>query len=162
MQSDYASIVKDIIAKNQYLTLATVDAKGNPWASPVAYIYDEDFKFYWASMHSSRHQININHSPRIAFAVFDSTQKWGEGIGIQVEATVNQISLGELPKVTAMYFSRKYPYGEATGPLVLGLKKLLQGSIYHFYKATPTKVWMPDPNAEVDTRIEVDLNTLTK
>lgn len=119
MQNDYANMVKSIITKNQYLTLATVDTKGNPWASPVAYVYDEDFTFYWTSMHNSYHQLNIKHNPKVAFAIFDSTQKWGGGIGIQVEATVGQVSFGELPRVTAMYFSRKYPYGEVTGPLVL-------------------------------------------
>lgn len=157
MTNDYSNLAKKIFSNNQYMTIATSDEAGNAWASPVAYVFDDNYNFYWVSVPESKHQRNIKHNPKISIAIFDSHQLWGEGVGVQMEATVEQVSLMELPKVTKLYFSREYPYGSASGAFGEGLKDLLKGKIYHFYKAIPTKVWVPDPNADVDTRIEVDL-----
>jgi hypothetical protein len=77
---------------------------------------------------------------------------------VQLEAEVEQVGITKMPAVAELYFTRDYPYGNALGAFGQGLKDLLKGKIYHFYKATPTKVWVPDPDAVVDARIEVSLN----
>jgi hypothetical protein len=38
-----------------------------------------------------------------------------------------------------------------------GLKKLLKSGEYRFYKLTPKQVWINDPNADTDRRVEIDL-----
>jgi uncharacterized protein YhbP (UPF0306 family) len=151
------NLATGIIRQNQYMTLASVDKQGTAWASPVAYVFDDKFNFYWVSVPNSQHQQNIAFNPNISIAIFDSHQLWGEGVGVQMEAVVEQVPITDIPHVTMLYFSRGYPYGNALGAFGKGLKELLKGKIYLFYKATPTKVWVPDPNAEVDTRIEVSL-----
>src|SRR3989344_4335794 len=117
------------------------------------------YTFYRVSVPQSKHQQNIKQRQNVSITIFDSHQLWGEGVGVQMEASVEQVSLTEFPKVTKLYFSREYPYGNASGAFGEGLKNLLKGKIYHFYKATPIKVWVPDPNADVDARIEVNLNS---
>ncbi|MFZ5424919.1 MAG: pyridoxamine 5'-phosphate oxidase family protein [Patescibacteria group bacterium] len=158
MKNDLVNLAKETISNNQYMTIATSNENGNAWASPVAYVFDYKYNFYWVSVPESKHQQNINYNPNVSIAIFDSHQLWGEGVGVQIEATVERVSLVDLPKVTKLYFSREYPYGSATGAFGDGLKDLLKGKIYHFYKAIPTKVWVPDPNADVDARIEVNLS----
>jgi len=157
MNEELATMAKNIINNNQYMTIASVDKQGNAWASPVAYVFDKEFNFYWVSVPGSKHQENITNNPSVSIAIFDSHQLWGEGVGVQIEANVVQVSLKDIPQVTTLYFTREYPYGNALGAFGKGLKELLKGKIYHFYKATPTKVWVPDPKAEVDARIEVIL-----
>ncbi len=149
--------VLEIIHSNQYLTIASCDSTGKAWASTVAYVVDEDYNFYWASLPSSRHQQNILNNPNISFAIFDSHQNWGEGNGLQIEATVSKVPFKNYPSVTYLYFNRKYPYGQASGKFGQGLRSLLSGKVYRFYKAIPKKVWIPDPNAEVDARIETKI-----
>ena len=139
------------------MTIASTDAKGAPWASTVAYAFDSKFRFYWVSVPESKHQQNIKHNSSIAFTIFDSHQQWGEGIGVQIEATVEQVSLLETPLAMETYFLRNYPYGNVIGSFGDALKKLLNGKVYNFYRATPNKVWFPDPDAEVDARVEVFL-----
>lgn len=156
-QEDYKKSATKIIQENQYMTLATSDSAGNSWASPVAYTYDSDFNFYWVSLPSSSHQKNIEVNPNISFSIFDSHQNWGEGIGLQIEAKVEKVPLSDLPKVSKLYFSRKYPYGDVIGSFGKGLKELLKGKVYHFYKAAPIKIWTADLDAEVDARVEVKL-----
>lgn len=157
MKNSLNELARKIIFENQYMKIASSDEQGNAWASPVAYVYDEDFNFYWVSVPESLHQKNIKNKPEVSLAVFDSHQPWGEGVGVQMKATVSEVPLKDIPRVTKLYFSRKYPYGNASGAFGKGLRDLLKGKIYKFYKATPTKVWVPDPNADVDARIEVNL-----
>jgi len=156
--SDLSVFAKDIIENNQYMTIASSDELGRPWAAPVAYVYDAEYNFYWVSVPESRHQQNIKKNPDIVISIFDSQQLWGIGAGVQIEATSGEVGLKSVSSVTKLYFSRKYPYKNPCGIFGKGLRTLLKGKVYRFYKAVPNKVWVPDPNAAVDARIEVFLN----
>lgn len=98
MNNDLDALAREIIAKNQYMTIASSDEQGNAWASPVAYVYDEDFNFYWVSVPGSLHQKNIKNKPKVSIAIFDSHQLWGEGVGVQMEVNVSEIPLKDIPK----------------------------------------------------------------
>lgn len=160
IEKNLENLANKLIVENQYMTIATTDRDGNAWASPVAYVFDKDFNFYWVSVPESKHQKNIDANPKVAIAIFDSHQLWGEGVGIQMEATVSDVPIEMLIKVTKLYFSRDYPYGKASGAFGKGLRALLKGNRYKFYKAVPTKMWVPDPNADVDARIEVSIEKI--
>ena len=56
-----------------YMTLATADADGVPWASPVWYATEDGRDFYWVSDPGARHSRNIAQRPEIAIVIFDST-----------------------------------------------------------------------------------------
>lgn len=155
-----SSIIKEaieIIENNQYMTIASTDKNNNSWVSPVAYTFDSDFNFFWVSVPSSKHQQNIEHNPSIVFSIFDSHQAWGEGVGLQIEAEVTSVPIKDMPKVIKLYFNRKYPYGGTLGAFGKGLRNLLKKRVYRFYKATPTTFWYPDFDAEVDSRMKIDL-----
>lgn len=153
---DLSILAKSIITKNQYLVLGTVGENG-AWISPVAYVYDDKWNFYFVSLPASKHCTNLSKNNRASFAIYDSHQDWGEGIGLQIEGTVEKVQLTELPKATALYFSRKYPYRTITNTFAIGLKKLLNNQTYSFYKITPSKFWINNPDADVDERVEVKL-----
>jgi nitroimidazol reductase NimA-like FMN-containing flavoprotein (pyridoxamine 5'-phosphate oxidase superfamily) len=55
------------------MTLATADADGVPWASPVWYATEDGRHFYWVSDPDARHSRNIAQRPEIAIVIFDST-----------------------------------------------------------------------------------------
>lgn len=59
-----ANVAVEIIKQNMYATIATVDNEGQPWASPVFVVYDNELSFYWASGRSSQHSRNIKTQPR--------------------------------------------------------------------------------------------------
>lgn len=154
LKNNLNELAKEIVEKNEYLALSTSDLQNNPWVSPVAYAYDENGAFYFVSVPASRHIQNILKNNKISFAIYDSHQDWGMGIGLQVEGTVEQVKLKDLPKVMSIYFRRNYPYGSITKAFVEGLKKLLANKTYNFYQINPTVFWMNNPNADVDERIE--------
>lgn len=157
MTLDLRKRAKDIIQANQYMTLASVSNKGLPWASAVCYAYDTSYNFYWVSMPDSNHQKNIKENSTVSATIFDSHQDWGAGIGIQLVAEVTEVTPKEYSVAFAVYFSRKYPYGKVTKAFSEGLKQLLKGKTYRFYKATPKHIWVPDPESDFDIRVEVHL-----
>jgi uncharacterized protein YhbP (UPF0306 family) len=63
---------KAIIGANRYMTLATADDAGRPWASPVWYATDDYRRFYWVSSPEARHSQNVAARPEVAIVVFDS------------------------------------------------------------------------------------------
>ncbi len=157
MIKDLNKLAKEIIEKNEYLALATVDENGEPWISVLCYAFDKDYNFFFASIPSSKHCASFSKNKKVSIAIYDSTQKWGCGIGLQVEGIAEKVALSEFPKASLIYFSRKYPYGNVAGAFATGFKKLLKNKIYTFYKITPTKFWMNNPNSDRDERVEINL-----
>ena len=155
---DLNKLARKIVEDNQYMTLGTSDADGSPWVSPVVYAHDKNWNLYFISIPGSRHCQNIKVNNRVSVAIFDSQQSVGEGVGLQIEGVVEKTSLKDAPLVTKVYFSRKYPHGRnMRSAFSSALKEFLNGKIYRFYKFVPTKVWINDPNADRDVRVEVSL-----
>jgi uncharacterized protein YhbP (UPF0306 family) len=152
-------LAREIVEKNQYLTIATVDKEGNPWISPVCYANDRSGKLYFASIPSSRHSQNIKLNRKAAVTIFDSRQNWGEGVGLQFEAEISECSLRETLKAGKTYLSRIYPYPNSDPKVVLGFLEnfLIKKKLYKFYKIIPKTVWINDPYSETDKRVEVKL-----
>ena len=162
MTKDLNKLPREIIEKNQYVSIATSDKKGKVWISPVVYTYDKSWNFYFLSMPSSKHCKNITENNDVAIAIFNSTQLWGEGVGLQIEAEAEPLKLSEYPNVIKLYALRKYPYGGINTDRAMKFARTMvtQGKIYKIYKVTPIVVWMNDPNSDKDVRVKISLETL--
>jgi nitroimidazol reductase NimA-like FMN-containing flavoprotein (pyridoxamine 5'-phosphate oxidase superfamily) len=86
----------EIIAANRYMTLATADTDGVPWASPVWFATEDLRHFYWVSDPNARHSRNIAARPDIALVIFDSTVTPGDGRAVYVAARAEQVDPAEL------------------------------------------------------------------
>src|SRR6478609_7777625 len=75
-----------IVRANAFMTLATADAAGRPWASPVWFATDDCLQFIWASKPHARHSTNLALRPEISIAIFDSGQPPGTGLGVYMTA----------------------------------------------------------------------------
>lgn len=155
--SDLNLLAKEVIEKNQYLALSTVNGNDKPWSCILAYTFDKDFNFYFVSLPTSDHSQHIEKSNQVSFAIYDSTQGFGLGVGLQVEAVAGVLSQDKIPEITNIYFERKYPHGNISNDFTAGLKNLLKNGVYKFYKLTPTHIWINDPNADTDRRVEINL-----
>ena len=74
-------IAREILDAGIYVVLATANADGLPWASPVWFAKDDYRELYWVSYPGARHSQNIEGRPEIAMIVFDSTVPPGTGQG---------------------------------------------------------------------------------
>ena len=152
-------MARKIIRANEYTTMATVDPKGAPWVSIVAYSFDRDWNLYFVSIPTSRHGKHLQAKKRVACTIFDSQQDWGRGVGLQIEAECKVISKAEFDHVSKVYFNRKYPFGIVEPDTKKFFKKSLEesNSLYKFYKISPKTVWMNNPYSKEDRRVKIDL-----
>jgi hypothetical protein len=70
-----------IVEANRYMTIATADADGRPWISPVWFATRNYREFFWVSRPEARHSRNIAVRPEVAIVIFDSQQPPGTGDG---------------------------------------------------------------------------------
>ena len=68
-----------IIDGGRYMTLATADAAGVPWASPVWYAPRGYSELFWISYPDARHSRNLAERPQLSIVIFDSTVAPGHG-----------------------------------------------------------------------------------
>jgi nitroimidazol reductase NimA-like FMN-containing flavoprotein (pyridoxamine 5'-phosphate oxidase superfamily) len=85
-----------LIDANPYLTLATVDGQGRPWATPVWYAPRGSAEFHWVSRPGSRHSRNIAGSPAVALTIFDSAVPVGAARALYAEAEAAEVDAGEI------------------------------------------------------------------
>jgi uncharacterized protein YhbP (UPF0306 family) len=163
--SDWTDVLADILFKSSFMTLATADKEGLPWASPVEFACDEGLRFYWWSVIHARHSQNIRANPRAALSIYDSTQLagvLGAVHGLYAEGPVEELSPDELaavqPSLTRWIawrdLARTTPRTSRPGPDA-------PDSPWRFYRIAPTQLYALDPvlSAEhwADWRRPVDL-----
>ncbi|MGW9630212.1 pyridoxamine 5'-phosphate oxidase family protein [Agromyces sp. NPDC055520] len=100
-----------LIEQNTYLTLATSDGAGRPWASPVWFASRGLSEFYWVSRTGRRHSRNIEGRPEVALVVFDSTVPVGHAEAVYVDAVAGQVDDVDLAAALAVYSGRSIEQG---------------------------------------------------
>jgi general stress protein 26 len=103
-EGDPVEIARAIVDEISYMTLATVDEDGLPWASPVWFAHADYAEFFWISRPDSRHSQNIAVSPQIAIVIFDSRVPIDTGRGVYMEAHAEQVTEdAEIEQVMAIF-----------------------------------------------------------
>jgi pyridoxine/pyridoxamine 5'-phosphate oxidase len=89
--ADLTAAAREIVDANLYMTLASADGEGEPWASPVWFAHLEYREFIWISRPDARHSRNIAARPQVAIVVFDSTVPEGEATAVYAEARAEEV-----------------------------------------------------------------------
>jgi uncharacterized protein YhbP (UPF0306 family) len=145
------AIARAIIDGQRYMTIATADVHGTPWASPVWYAHDRYSRLVWASKPGSRHSKNIDARQQVGIAIFDSSVALGQGQGVYISATASEIEApSELARAIEVYSHRSSIQGSSAWSLrdVTGASKL------RLYGAAVTEAFILDAH---DERIPVHL-----
>jgi hypothetical protein len=88
---DPAAMARAIIDGNNYMTLATADASGLPWASPVWFAPASYRELLWVSRPGARHSRNLAVRPQLGIVVFDSQRPIGTGQAVYMSAVAEQV-----------------------------------------------------------------------
>jgi uncharacterized protein YhbP (UPF0306 family) len=108
---DLTIVLKKIIDSNRYMTLATADDGGRPWASPVWFAHDAYKEFFWVSRPDANHSRNLVIRPELAMVIFDSTVPPGSGQAVYVAANGAELSGQESDRAIAIYSRRSVAHG---------------------------------------------------
>ena len=130
-----ADAARRMIEANSYLTLATADASGRPWATPVWFAHAESeagYEFVWVSKPGARHSQNVAARPEIAIVVYDSTVPVGGAAAVYVEAVAAEVAAADDHGMRAAATSEAASLGEITEVLARAgtieeLKRALEG-----------------------------------
>lgn len=153
MSEHHNQKAKEILAKIQYATVATVTPDGKPWNSPVAHEIDEQYNIYWFSDKENQHSKNVRENPYAFIVIYDSTVPEGEGEGVYIEADVQE--LNDADDINQIRNAKK-------GKVVDDAQEFLGDAIRRCYKATPKRMWMNDAEEKDgvflrDYRVEIEL-----
>ena len=146
-------IARAILDAGIYAVLATADADGVPWASPVWFAKEDYRELYWVSYPGARHSQNIAVRPQIAIVVFDSTVPSGTGQGVYMTATAEQLSDPAAIERGIGAFSResvRQRVEEEWGPDRVSGKARLR-----LYRANLREYSILDPDVPFDVRVDV-------
>lgn len=135
--TDAARRVLDAIT---YVTLATADAAGHPWATPVWFAERDLREFIWVSRFETRHSRNVAERPEVALAIFDSTVAVGSAIAVYVEAMAEEVAEGDLAEALEVFNERSVAQG-----LRAWRPSDVSGFAPHrIYRATASQAWVLD------------------
>jgi nitroimidazol reductase NimA-like FMN-containing flavoprotein (pyridoxamine 5'-phosphate oxidase superfamily) len=132
--------VQEIVADNHYMVLATADAAGRPWSTPVWFATEDHRRFYWVSKPGARHSRNIAERPEIGIVIFDSTVTPGEAHALYMAATAEQVpadEIGVFARVSAQQGLSVWTAAEVTEP-----------ARHRLYRATAAEHYLLDTSDE--------------
>ena len=158
MTSNWTEAIPGILLESSFMTLATADGRGVPWASPVEFVCDEQLQFYWLSVVDTRHSRNVRENPWAAFSIFDCTQVPGVHAvqGLYGEGPVEELSRSEVEMVqsrTRQWIAWRDEDREEPRPET-GDRLDAPGSLWRFYRIDPVNFYALDPVALDDGRLE--------
>jgi uncharacterized protein YhbP (UPF0306 family) len=105
------ALAREIIDANLYMTLATADADGRPWASPVYYAVAGYREFVWVSDPQTTHSRNLAARPQIAIVIFDSTQPINTGRGVYMDALAERVAEEDVDRALELFSERSVRHG---------------------------------------------------
>ena len=146
-----ARIISDVL----YITIASVSPDGKPWNTPVYSAFDSDLNFYWTSSKDSQHSKNIRHNADVFFAIYDSSVGEGNGEGVYLEATAE-----ELNKREEILVARKLTQARK-GQNPDDAEKFMGEAVRRVYRAKVARGWVNESESIEkgwrDYRTEIDL-----
>ncbi len=140
-----------IVDASSYMTLATADAAGVPWASPVWFAHDRYETFVWMSEPGARHSRNIAVRRDIAIVIFDSTVAPDRRNAVYVEAIAAVVPDAELEDAVTTYAARSVARGQET----LTVDEVSGGSPWRLSRARASAIFVLED--EHDRRAPVQL-----
>lgn len=148
-----AEVAREIIDANHYMTIASADEDGLPWASPVWFAALDRREFFWVSDPHARHSRNIAARPQVSIVIFDSLVPINTGQGVYIAATAEQLEGAESERGIDV-FSRR---SQAQGAREWTTADVLGAAPYRLYRATASQHWVLDPESSPDGRAPVTI-----
>jgi pyridoxamine 5'-phosphate oxidase-like protein len=148
-ERDHA-LARQIIDRSLYMAIATADATGQPWASPVYFAHSGYRDFFWISQPDATHSVNLRVRREIGIVIFDSSQPIGTGEGVYVLGVARELPAHETAEGVEIFSERSVGHGGSE----LTVEDVSPPARHRLYQATAEAHYVLD---EHDHRVEVSL-----
>src|SRR3954462_12533493 len=149
-ERDQASVATEIIDRSLYMVMATADATGQPWASPVYFAPSEYRDFFWVSEPDATHSITLPGRREVGLVIFDSSVPIGEGQGVYVLGVARELPAHETAEGIEIFSKRSMGHGGVEW----SVDDVSLPAHHRLYQATAEAISVLD---EHDHRVEVSL-----
>jgi hypothetical protein len=149
-QPDLAAVARAIIDGNSYLTIATADAAGRPWASPVWYAHAGYREFFWVSSPAARHSRNLAERPQAGVVIFDSRAPIGNPQAVYLTVTASEVPGDRLGQSIDVFSARSQSHGARKWTPA----DVREPAPHRLYRATASEFFLLDG---FDQRIAVEV-----
>lgn len=131
-----------ILTNVKLCSIATVGCDSEGHINAAYFCYNEALDLYFVSDPATKHCQHIARCPKIAIAIFDTNQPWGEPLrGLQLFGECHLAGAVESAKALATHAVRFHAYGE----YIKALSPLERDKSPHrFYVFRPTRVKILD------------------
>jgi Pyridoxamine 5'-phosphate oxidase len=140
-QADLDAIARAILDANAYMTLATADPTGRPWASPVYFASAGHAEFFWVSSPDALHSRNLAARPQVSIVVFDSRTPLGEGQAVYMSAVAGEPADADLERGIEIFSDASV----ADGGREWKLQDVRPPGFHRLYRAAAGEHWILDP-----------------
>jgi hypothetical protein len=147
-QPDLATAARVIIDGNSYLTIATADRAGRPWASPLWYAHAGYREFFWVSSPAARHSRNLDARPQAGIVIFDSRAPIGSPQAVYLTVTAEEVTGDRLGQGLEVFSARSQSHGARKWTLA----DVREPAPHRLYRATASECFLLD---DLDRRIAV-------
>jgi nitroimidazol reductase NimA-like FMN-containing flavoprotein (pyridoxamine 5'-phosphate oxidase superfamily) len=147
---DLAVNARSIVDANLYMVLATADAAGLPWASPVYFAPFGYRDLLWVSRPERRHSRNLAVRDAVSIVIFDSSVPINGGQAVYMAGVAREVSGDELEECVDAFSRRSVEHGG--GPFEVS--DVRPPAPLRLYQATATEQWILDSG---DNRVPVTL-----
>lgn len=131
-----------LVNRMKYMTLSTVDQNGNPWVTPLFYVFDDQYNFYWYSRRVADHSKNISHNSAAAVSIYDQNMSEDNAGGLYLKGVASEVEESDLDRVIGIYVVRSYPgETEIRNEFVTMTNDFKKESPLRFYRFTPKAAW---------------------
>jgi len=154
VSDDLTATAGRLLSANRYAVLATVDATGAPWASPVWFAHRGLDTLVWVSSPDARHSQAIAAEPRLAVAVFDSTVLPGHGTAFYGRGRAGLCPDDRVEELLAVFNAESERQGESTW----GRDRVSGEARLRLYVAELDEVSLLLDDGGPDVRVPVDLS----
>lgn len=100
-------LVRGVVDSNRYMVLATADAEGRPWGSPVYFAHEGYREFFWVSSPEVTHSRNIAVRAEVGIVVFDSGVAISTGQGVYMAGVAEEVVEEKAAVYALEVFSRR-------------------------------------------------------
>ena len=102
---------RELIDRSRYMTIATANADGRPWASPVWFAHEHYTDFLWVSRPGAQHSLNIKARAAVALVVFDSNVAPSATQAVYVDAVAAEVGGDSLEHAIGVFAEKSLRTG---------------------------------------------------
>src|SRR2546430_290838 len=144
-----AQTVRHLIEASRYLVLATADAAGRPWSTPLFFANIGFTEFFWVSSPDVTHSRNIAVRPEVGIAIFDSQAAIGAGQAVYMSAAATLLEGAEAARGIEAFSARSVAHGARTRTS----EDVRPGAGLRLYRATADSHSILAKDAQPDHRV---------